>query len=1260
MNADLKILKTKYAINLFEWYRFENKETKKESDSSILVLGDCDENLIVPLSKRVKQVDVILSAKEYVEPFSYVALDNNVKIYDKLINEFEFDKFDKKYDFILIPSLTKDIYDISNKSLSEFLIYWTDRFTNHGQVLLAFDNSISMENIEGSKMDLDFTHFSYEDINQTKSDLYEKYNNFIMKLYFPMPEYKFPIRIYSERYLPNLDDEDQRTRNLVTLGKFKEFCPSYFMVFISDSKDVLLDKSVIYAKYNIDRKKQFAIRTSIEEVKKDKSETERIVIKKALYPEANEHVLSLNERANSLHIKNIEVLKPSKIVNNEDTIDNKAYVEYPFIDGETLSTYIVEKIKKGVSPIDLLDYWMNKVIGKESGIIENYNLDCTFSNVIVKDKQIFIIDGEWIDSSSTEVNFLKYRIMKYFYGEYKQYLPFESLKDLLSNFNITRQDIERYENAENEFQRLIHTNINELEMNKYSDNKLDVSKYYYMVSEYERVKGQLNKIIGEESVLDTLSRRQNDIIRLDQVHIGNLEAKIADLNNYAVRLTDEIHLFAKREALIYKVARKIKSIVMKILPEESKKRKIAKYIYRTIRHPFKMLKTFLTKSGRNRIIGDFTIGDVYFECGRVKLPKCDNPKVSIVIPCYNQIKYTYKCLYSIMNNTDANEIPYEVILADDVSTDTTKNIKKYVENIVVSRNEENLGFLKNCNKAASLAKGQYIYFLNNDTEVRPNYLKSLVDLIESDFTIGMVGSKLVFANGQLQEAGGIIWSDGTGANYGRGDATWKPEYNYVKEVDYISGAAIMIRKSLWDDIGGFDERYTPAYCEDSDLAFEVRKRGMKVVYNPKSEIIHYEGISNGTDVDDKNSIKAYQVENNKKLKEKWEDVLINHFPKTDNPNFFKARERNFDKKTILIIDHYVPTWDKDAGSKTTFYYIKMFLKKGFVVKFLGDNYVLNSPYGDILQSMGVEVLFGNDYRAEILNYLKNNKKNIDFVYLNRPYIAIKYIDYIRENMNSKIIYYGHDLHYMRMQREFEYEKDYNILEEAKYYKNLEYSLIYKSDMSYYPSKVEVDEIHKVDENLKVKDIVAYIYDKVDLDRRDWENTNDLLFVGGFAHKPNVDAIKWFDEAIYPRIKARNPNIRLKLVGSNPTDEIIEIAKKSGYELLGYVSDEELNNLYKTSRIVIAPLRYGAGIKGKIIEAMSKGSAIVTTECGAEGIKDADKFLKIADSAQEFAHAIVKLFDDFDELHKLSYYARKEINQNWTMDSAWEIIESDFQ
>ena len=138
----------------------------------------------------------------------------------------------------------------------------------------------------------------------------------------------------------------------------------------------------------------------------------------------------------------------------------------------------------------------------------------------------------------------------------------------------------------------------------------------------------------------------------------------------------------------------------------------------------------------------------------------------------------------------------------------------------------------------------------------------------------------------------------------------------MKDVDYMSGAAILIRSCLWEKIGGFDERYAPAYCEDNDLAFKVRKHGFRVVYQPKSVVIHFEGVSNGTDVQG-GGLKRYQVENTEKLKEKWKEALRLQFENTGNPDPFRARERSGGKKIVLVVDHYVPTFDRDAGSRIT-------------------------------------------------------------------------------------------------------------------------------------------------------------------------------------------------------------------------------------------------------------------------------------------------------------------------------------------------------
>ena len=578
---------------------------------------------------------------------------------------------------------------------------------------------------------------------------------------------------------------------------------------------------------------------------------------------------------------------------------------------------------------------------------------------------------------------------------------------------------------------------------------------------------------------------------------------------------------------------------------------------------------------------------------------------------------------------------------------------------MICRNETNQGFLRNCNNAAKKARGKYIMFLNNDTQVTPGWLSSLVDLIGSDPSIGMVGSKLVYPDGRLQEAGGIIWSDGSGWNYGRLDDPDKAEYNYVKDVDYISGAAILLSRKLWNQIGGFDDRFAPAYCEDSDLAFEVRKAGLRVVYQPLSKVIHFEGVSNGTDVNG-TGLKRYQVENSRKLREKWAEEFKKQCVNTGNPNPFRARERSQGKPVILVVDHYVPTFDKDAGSKTTYQYLKMFLKKGYVVKFLGDNFLHEEPYSTVLQQMGVEILYGPEYQAGIWDWIMKNKDEIDFAYLNRPHIAVKYVDFLKQNTDIKIIYYGHDLHFLREYREYELTGDIQKKRDSDYWKSIEFSLMEKAAAAYYPSYVEEEAIHAVKPELPVKAITAYVYEtfleNIDMD---FAKREGLLFVGGFAHPPNADAVLWFAKEVFPLIREKL-DVTFYVVGSKVTEEIRALEQPgSGIVVKGFVSEEELAALYAGSRLVVVPLRYGAGVKGKVVEAVYNGSVIVTTSIGAEGIPEAGDIMRIADEPEDFAGAVVSLYNDPDTCAAMCRKTQAYIREHFSVDAAWKVIEEDF-
>jgi GT2 family glycosyltransferase/glycosyltransferase involved in cell wall biosynthesis/SAM-dependent methyltransferase len=681
------------------------------------------------------------------------------------------------------------------------------------------------------------------------------------------------------------------------------------------------------------------------------------------------------------------------------------------------------------------------------------------------------------------------------------------------------------------------------------------------------------------------------------------------------------------------------------------------------RHPVSFIKDFIAKSFRTKKqaqspmnalqVQKDSIYDLFGEAEHSNndianykpLVFCEEKEVlvSIIIPVFNQFIYTYNCLKSILYSDD--ELAYEVIVADDNSTDITQCIKNIVKNIRVVRNEENLNFVKNCNNAARYARGKYIVFLNNDTRVLSDWLPSLVELMEQDEKIGLAGSKLIFHDGTLQEAGGIVWRDGTACNYGRGSDPDLPEYNYVKEVDYVSGASIMVRKAVWTEIGGFDERFAPAYYEDTDLAFQIRSLGYKVVYQPKSVVVHFEGISNGRDTS--SGLKAYQVANHKKFCEKWKNVLEREQVASGEKVFF-ARDRSKDKKTLVMVDHYVPQFDRDAGSKSVFQYLKLFVEQGLNVKFIGDNFAKYEPYTNILQQMGIEVLYGPQYANSWQSKLCNMDASVDYFFLSRPHIAARYIDTAKEVFNARIIYYGHDLHYLRELREYEITKDKQFLKSSNKSKIDELAMIKNADISCYLSQFEVDEIKKIDAALNIVAVPGYIYDEEIFSGYTFADRTDILFVGGFNHRPNVDSAKWLVSEILPLIQEKIPEVKLHIVGSNAPDSVKSLAS-SRVIFHGYVSDERLMELYRMCRLVVVPLRYGAGVKNKVVEAMHYGVPVVTTSIGAEGLENIEDCLCIADDAETFASKVISLYNNEASLRKLakcgidyvnSYYSKR--------------------
>jgi GT2 family glycosyltransferase len=635
------------------------------------------------------------------------------------------------------------------------------------------------------------------------------------------------------------------------------------------------------------------------------------------------------------------------------------------------------------------------------------------------------------------------------------------------------------------------------------------------------------------------------------------------------------------------------------------------------------------------------------------IPFFSSPTVSIIIPVHNQWDYTYDCINSI-GSCLAEEVTFEIILADDMSNDQTSRAAELFPNLKIVRNTENLGFLKNCNRAARYARGDYLLFLNNDTLVTNGWLSSLHRLMEQNRSVVIAGSKLLSGDGTLQEAGGILWSDGIAWNFGRGGNPDASEYNYVKEVDYVSGACMMVRKTFWEQVGGFDERYTPAYYEDGDLAMQARELGYKVMYQPASMVIHFEGGSHGTDLN--SGLKAYQVNNREIFLEKWAEVLKrDHLPNAKN--VLLARDRSIDKKHLVYVDHYVPHFDSDAGSRCALQYLEALRDNGFSITFIPDNFTRTEPYTHTLQQMGIEVLDGFEWSKDWKKWFVENAHHFSHVFLNRPHVSIKYIDFMKENSDAKVLYFGHDLHFLREQRRADQDPEYDGRKKVRRYKKMELDICSKADVVYYPSDAEVKILKELMPHKTIRAIPLFIYPKPEAMITDFSQNQGIIFVAGYNHPPNEDGIHYFLEKVFPSVVEKIPEIRLILVGSKMPDWLKNY-KHPNVEPKGFVDDGILQSLYASCRISIAPLTYGAGVKGKVIEALYNGLPVITTPIGAEGLPDS-KALLIADSAEEYADKLVNLYSDINRLSKLSHVAYKYVGDYFSMDSALRCIGQDF-
>ena len=630
-----------------------------------------------------------------------------------------------------------------------------------------------------------------------------------------------------------------------------------------------------------------------------------------------------------------------------------------------------------------------------------------------------------------------------------------------------------------------------------------------------------------------------------------------------------------------------------------------------------------------------------------RIPTADEPDASIIIPVYGQLAYTLNCLSSLFAHV--SRATAEIIVVDDVSPDATGDVLPLVAGIRHHRRAANGGFIASCNEAAGIARGRILVLLNNDTRVVDGWLDALVDSFSAFPKAGVVGSKLLYPDGAQQEAGGILWRDGSAWNWGRNDDPNRPQYCHARQADYISGASLAVRREVWRALDGFDRHYAPAYCEDADFCLRAAAAGHEVWYQPRSRIIHYEGRTSGTDTG--RGVKAYQVVNAQKLFLRWRHTLATHRPNGEAP--FLERERGV-RMRALVVDATVPTPKQDAGSVTTTQTLGLFAELGYKPYFVPqDNMLFDPEHTTALQAQGIDCAYA-PYDASFEEYIQRYGWMFDVILVYRVGVAEAALPILRRFApRAAVLFHPMDLHFLRMQREADLAGDASRAAAADAMRVREITLIGAVDCTITHSTHERDLLADAVPDAPVV-VWPFMFD-LHGTSAGFRTRRDICFLGGYRHTPNVDAVRWFAQEILPLVRAEAPDARFVIAGANPTDEVRALAGEH-VEVTGLVDD--LRDVFDRARVFACSLRVGAGTKGKVSTAMAYGLPVVSTAVGAEGIEMLEgRDYLLADTPTAFAAATLRLWRDEKLWKRMSAASLKLVAENHSLAMGRQVLEA---
>lgn len=624
---------------------------------------------------------------------------------------------------------------------------------------------------------------------------------------------------------------------------------------------------------------------------------------------------------------------------------------------------------------------------------------------------------------------------------------------------------------------------------------------------------------------------------------------------------------------------------------------------------------FQNKSSARRYYRSILREFLESENQKINLPSSTNISLTVVIVLYNQAELTLACLKSLEEHLPQQS---EVILVDNASTDETELLLQRINGAIVVQNEDNLHFLRACNQVLDLVKGEYLLLLNNDAQLLSGTVETAISLLSENKEAGAVGGRIITLDGALQEAGSIIWNDGSCLGYGRGDNPDRPEYRFRRMVDYCSGAFLLTRTALFQNVGGFDEAFCPAYYEETDYCVRLWEGGYPILYDPDVVLYHFEFGSGGSE-----HANALMVNHKNMFVQRHKDFLRDQFS-PDPKNALFARSHS-PQARILYVDDRVPRPRYGSGFPRACSIVHELCKQALVTIYC-TNHAQESweeIYADIPKE--IEVMRGWD-ASGLSSFLRERADYYDIFWVSRPHNMAHITRLQKAGLISRKTHVIYDAEALTSFR----EQERAILQNEKAGISLqeEMNLAAAADLVLAVSATEADlfrgggvaECMVLGHSMEVEPTPASFSER-----------SGFLFVGALPSLdcPNGDSLLWFSKTVWPLIRqSLGHAARLDVVGYMPNPALFTKAlAQEGIHIIGSVQD--LTPYYNASRVVIIPTRFAAGIPMKAHDAAAAGvpmvaSELITSQLGWENGKE---LLQTPLDAEAFAASCVRLYQD---------------------------------